>query len=51
MNLSSDSHMSYVLDSTGAFYTLKVWNTQGKNHTDLASSYSYVSNAGGVVGP
>jgi type IV pilus assembly protein PilA len=49
INLSSNSHMLYSLASS--VYTLKVWNTDGKKHTDVGSAYQYVSNAGGVVGP
>jgi type IV pilus assembly protein PilA len=49
MTLSDQSHASYTLAAN--VYTLKVWNTNGKSHTDLASAYSYTSNTGGVVGP
>jgi type IV pilus assembly protein PilA len=51
INLSSDSHAAYTVAVGGASYTLKVWNTGGKNHTDTASAYLYDSTAGGVVGP
>jgi type IV pilus assembly protein PilA len=51
INLSDQSHMQYISDATGATYTLKVWNTGGKNHETLAKAYVYLSTAGGVVGP
>jgi type IV pilus assembly protein PilA len=51
INLSQDSHMQYVVDATGASYTLDVWNTGGNNHTDVGSAYHYDSTTGGVVGP
>ncbi|HEV7192624.1 MAG TPA: prepilin-type N-terminal cleavage/methylation domain-containing protein [Jatrophihabitantaceae bacterium] len=49
VNLSTDSHMLYSLAS--GVYTIKVWNTGGKNHTDVGSAYVYASDQGGVVGP
>jgi type IV pilus assembly protein PilA len=49
VTLSDQSHASYSLASN--VYTLKVWNTGGKSHTDATSAYSYTSNTGGVVGP
>jgi len=51
INLSSDSHLKYTVDATGASYTLAVWNTSGSSHTAVGSAYTYDSNAGGVVGP
>jgi len=51
VNLSSDSHMKYTVVADQSSYTLDVWNTGGKNHTDVASAYHYDSTAGGVVGP
>jgi type IV pilus assembly protein PilA len=51
VNLSSDSHAAYTVAVGGASYTLKVWNTGGKSHTDAASAYLYDSTSGGVVGP
>ena len=49
ITLSDQSHASYSLASN--VYTMKVWNTGGKSHTDTASAYTYISNSGGVVGP
>ncbi len=51
INLSSDSHLTYTPDATGASYVMDVWNTGGKDHTDAASAYVYDSTKGGVVGP
>jgi type IV pilus assembly protein PilA len=51
INLSDQSHLTYTPDATGSSYTLDVWNTGGKNHTDAASAYHYNSDSGGVVGP
>jgi type IV pilus assembly protein PilA len=51
ITLSAKTHMTYTPDATFSSYTLAVWNTDGKSHTDAASAYTYDSAAGGPVGP